>query len=39
MIGYIVSIIFMIQGITKGDPILFVVSGLFAVAGAISKSN
>lgn len=37
MIGYIVSIIFMVQGVTKGDPVLFIVSGLFAVAGSISK--
>ena len=37
MIGYITSIAFMIMASSKGEPLLFVASGLFAVAGALSQ--
>lgn len=35
MIGYLISLVLMIQAGTKGEPLLFVAGGLFAVAGAI----
>ena len=35
MIGYLISLVLMIQAGTKGEPLLFVASGLFAVAGAM----
>lgn len=37
--GWLLGLALFVTGINKGDPIIFVAAGLFAVAGSIATSG